>query len=210
MRLRYFAVLASVAALSACDESPVATTQSGPSDLSLVTFTNGTPSANRQPGVRAQGLHRPSAVLYPCVEYPDYPEPCTPPPKPEASFDYGSMFEFPTPPSGSKKISLLAWSDAYDNIENMSITGIFKSVGGDGPQGCNAVPQEFERETQSGPGVPWSWYLSIWVSREAVYPSTARFVWGVDGQHTFTAELGYSVDGYYRTGTFYSSARYCH
>ena len=196
-------LLAAAVALAACQDSAVAPEQADLYDLSKVQITKGDGSAPSLESRKGTGL-KARTVIEPC--HPDYG--CPQSPKPLADFDYGPYIEQGY--SGSnKRVLIMAWSDNHANIQSMTLTGIFKSVGGQGAQGCNATPAEFSRETKSGAGVPYSTYLSLWVERTALYPSTSTFVWQVDGQHYFLANLGYSVDGYNRSGTFYSSARTC-
>jgi hypothetical protein len=202
-RLLCATALASAAILAACQDSPVS---SGRSiyDLSGVKITAG---SGERPNIDAHRVRNPRLAAPRYVCDPDYG--CTPIPRPEATFDYGSYTEQST--SGStKSVHLVAWSDNYAHISNMSLTGSFKSVGGSGPQGCNATPAQFASQTVSGIGSVWGDHRTLYVERNSSYASSATYVWQVDGEHTFTADIGYSVDGYYRTGTFYSTARTCY
>lgn len=207
MRFTRTALAAAAAlVLAACQDTPVAAPAADDDlyDLSKVTITQGDGSVPDIPKTGRRAPADPRLVCYPDGECEVYPRP-----KPLAGFDYGSYHE--TSFYGtSKQVHLVAWSDNYSNIESMTITGIFKSVGGQGPQGCNATPAEFTRQTKTGIGQPWGNYLTLFVERYATYPNTSTFVWQVDGEHYFLARTGYSVDGYYRSGTFYSSARVCY
>ena len=192
-------LVASAALLTACQDSPVASSEQDLYDLSKVTITAG----GDRPNVGAAGRRASIQPFTPCYD----PDPCQVE-KPLATFDYGPYIEQGYSGS-SKQVSLTAWSDNHANIQSMTVTGIFKSVGGSGPQGCNATPAEFARQSVSGPGTPWSTWLSLWVTRTSTYASSGTYVWQVDGQHYFLATSGYSVDGYNRSGTFYSSGRTC-
>lgn len=173
-------------------------------DLSGVKITAGT---GERPNIDAHRVRRPHQTSQRFVCDPDYG--CTPPYRTPATFDYGSFSEQSL--SGStKSVHLVAWSDNYAHISNMSLTGSFKSVGGSGPQGCNASPAQFASQTVSGIGSVWGDHRTLFVERTGSYASSSTYVWQVDGEHTFTSDVGYSVDGYYRTGTFYSSARTCY
>jgi hypothetical protein len=197
------AALASAAALAACQDSPVA---SGRSiyDLSGVKITAGT---GELPNIDAHRVRHTAQAKPRFVCDPDYG--CTPPYRPPATFDYGSYTEQSL--SGStKSVHLVAWSDNYAHVSTMSLTGSFKSVGGSGAQGCNATPAQFASETVSGIGSVWGNHRTLFVERTGSYASSSTYVWQVDGDHYFAADIGYSVDGYARSGTFYSSARTCY
>jgi len=197
-------LLAGGALLAACQDSPVASrTDASLYDLSGVTITSGDGSL---PNIDAHRVRHPATTPRFICD-PDYG--CHPIPRPLASFDYGSYTEQST--SGStKSVHLVAWNDNYAHITTVSVTGSFKSVGGSGASGCNATPAQFATETKSGTGTTWGDHLTLFVERNSSYASSAVYVWQVDGEHYFQADLGYSVDGYNRSGTFYSSARTCY
>jgi hypothetical protein len=200
---RVAAFVTAATILAACQDSPVA---SGRSiyDLSKVKITTGTGAL---PNIDAHRTRHPAVSQPRFVCDPDYG--CGPSPRPEATFDYGSYTEQSTSGS-SKSVHLVAWSDNYAHIATMSVTGSFKSVGGSGAQGCSATPAQFATETASGIGSVWGNHRTLFVERTGTYASSGTYVWQVDGTHYFQADLGYSVDGYYRSGTFYSSARTCY
>jgi len=200
-RAAAFVVAATV--LAACQDSPAGAGRSI-YDLSQVKITAGT---GERPNIDAHRTRNAARQQPRFVCDPDYG--CTPLPRPEATFDYGAYTEQST--SGSNKsVHLVAWSDNYAHINTMSVTGSFKSVGGSGAQGCNATPAQFATETVSGIGSVWGDHRTLFVERTGTYASSATYVWQVDGTHYFQASLGYSVDGSYRSGTFYSSARTCY
>lgn len=197
------AAVASAALLAACQDSPTGA-RGSIYDLSGVKITKGT---GEIPNTAAHRVRHPASQQPRFICDPDYG--CTPPFRPLATFDYGSYTEQST--SGStKSVHLVAWSDNYAHITTMSLTGSFKSVGGSGAQGCNATPGQFASETVSGIGSVWGDHRTLFVERTGSYASSATYVWQVDGEHSFTADIGYSVDGHMRTGTFYSSARTCY
>lgn len=202
MRLtRAVLLLVAASAAAACsDQSPVTPNQAKSLyDLSGVTITRGTgqaPAHNR--------TVRPTRPRLLCR----IDEECYPIEKPLADFDYGPDY-FGSTSGGTKNVHIAGWSDNYANIDNMILTVHFLSVGGDGPQGCNATPAQFDEETVSGFGTAWGDHYSIWAERYATYNASATFVWGIDNEHTFDASAGYSVDGYANIGTFYSSGRLC-
>jgi len=208
MLLKHIALLASAAAVAAAcsDASPAGPVERSLYDLSGVKITHGTgavPVHGR--GVRGVQPTQPMQPASLC--YVDgY---CDPPrEKPLADFDYGPDY-FGYVDGSVKQVHIAGWSDNYANIDNMILTVHFLSVGGQGPQGCNATPAQFDQETVSGFGTPWGDHYSIWAERYATYEATATFVWGIDNEHTFDASAGYSVDGYSNVGTFYSSGRLC-
>jgi hypothetical protein len=191
-------------AVSACsDVSPVTPGAPDPlHDMSNVVIDRGDGTVpDHGPGLRG------SQPTTSAICFPD-PDPCPPREKPLADFDYGPDY-FGYSSGGTKYVHIAAWSDNYANIDNMILTAHFKSVGGQGPQGCNATPAQFDQETVSGFGTPWGNHYSIWAERNLTYPATETWVWGVNGDHTFDASAGYSVDGYANVGTFYSSGKLC-
>jgi hypothetical protein len=204
MRITRLAVLASAAALlAACSDTPTATNANKkPSDLSLVTFTKGDGTIPVHPASSVQTPAGPRFICDPTYD-------TCPTPLPLANFQYGSYTEQST--SGStKSVHLVAWSDNYAHIDNMELTAYFKSVGGDGSLGCSATPQQYDSGYTSGFG---SWFVdhyTIYLENFASYPTTATFVWEVDGEHTFYASSGYGTTRYSDVDTFYSSARTCY
>ena len=199
-------VVMAAALLSACsDTSPVAPKDSSSLyDMSSVTVSRGNGTVPPHgAGMRATGV----APRYVCYQTPEggYCEPIS---RPLADFDYGPDY-YGSNNGTTKQVHIAAWSDNYAHIDNMILTVHFKSVGGQGSQGCNATPQQFDQETVSGFGTPWGNHYSIWAERNLSYPSSETWVWGVSGDHTFDASAGYSVDGYANVGTFYSSGKLC-
>ncbi|HSU13015.1 hypothetical protein [Longimicrobium sp.] len=198
MRLKTITLLVPAAALlAACSDSPTAARSAGKSlyDMSSVTITRG-------PGkeIPADRQRQAAPPRFLCTIDGE----CTLPPKPMADYDYWSSVSGST--SGySKLVDMYATSWGGTGITSMSLTAHFKSVGGQGSQGCSATPQQFEQETVTGTTG------TISSERFASYPSNETWVWGVDGDHAFTTTFGYSLDGErQRSGTFYSSARLCY
>lgn len=201
--LRTTALTLAAAALAACQDSPVAS-RGSLYDLSAVKITAGT---GARPNIEAHRQRQAREAAPRLICDPDYG--CQPRPRPMATFDYGSYAE-PSISGSTKSVHLVSWSDNYLHISNMVVSASFKSVGGTGSQGCNATPAQFATASTSGIGSVWDDHRTLWVERTATYASSGTFVWQVDGTHTFVADLGYSVDGYYRSGDFYSTARTCY
>lgn len=203
--LKRIALLASTAAVvAACaDTSPTSAVEKSLYDLSGVTITKGDGTVPQHTRSVRKLPVQPQAICY--QGDPGY---CDPIERPLADFDYGPDY-YGTNDGVYKYAHIAAWSDNYAHIDNMTLTVHFLSVGAQGSQGCNATPAQFDQETVSGFGTPWGNHYSIWAERNASYGASAAFVWGVDGDHTFDASAGYSVDGYANVGTFYSSGRLC-
>lgn len=201
------ALLASVALVAAAcsDTSPAGPSEAkSPFDLAHVTITRG----NGTVPVHGRGLRKLQPTQPRAVCYQDgYCDPF-PREKPLADFDYGPDY-YGTNNGVTKYAHIAGWSDNYAHIDNMILTVHFLSVGGQGSQNCNATPSQFDQETVSGFGTAWGNHYSIWAERNATYPSSSTFVWGIDNEHTFDASAGYSVDGFANIGTFYSSGRLC-
>ncbi|HET6230888.1 MAG TPA: hypothetical protein VFE05_12520 [Longimicrobiaceae bacterium] len=203
--VRYAMLVPAAAIMAACsDASPVSPrdTQSL-YDMSSVTISNGTGAAPQHARTIRSAPPKARFICYVDGE-------CIRPARPMATYDYGDDVGGST--SGStKSVEMNSWSDNYQGISNMALTSHFKSVGGQGSQGCNATPQQFESASTSGFGTTWGDHYSIWITRYATYPTSETWVWQLDGDHTFYSAVGYSVDGNTQASdTFYSSGRLCY
>ena len=209
MRLKYLAlVVASVAGLAACQDSAVAPADSSADlyDMSRVTVL--TAAEREARGIAAPSFRAPggrAAVIMP--EQPCYFEPCPPDEPtyyPEASVDYYTHID--TYNDGyNKRADLWAYAQAHEHIYSMTLTISYRSVGGQGPYGCNATPQEFSRDSWTVYGSP----NELRGERYASYSAGMTWVWETYSTQRFTADYGYSIDGYNRTLTLPASHRVC-
>lgn len=209
MRLTHAAACAALVVLAACQDSPVM--QSGrekPTDLSKVTILK--PADYAAHGITDPTVHQndgPRMVIDgPC--YPDDPTSCggggTPPPPPRASLDYFTSNDHTN--NGVTKTSLMwSYSQAHTNMESMVLRLSYQVVGAQDWKGCGATPSQFDSDYLVAFGSP----QELRGSRYASYNSSAAFVWRIQGQHTFTANYGYTVDGTNRSRTFTSSNTTC-
>lgn len=210
MRLTHLAVLASLAALSACSDAPI--TQAEPTDLfdmSQVTIL--TPDQYAAHGISALPLSQPASqsplflIDGPCeIDNPDScggGEPYNPP---EADADWwGGVFNESS--CCTKSVRLHAKSDAHNNMDNSILTVSFRSVGGQGSSGCYATPAQFASETKSAPGAP----VHLVSERYASYANSMVFVWEVKSTHKFTANYGYVLPTGVRSATYPSGGKLC-
>jgi hypothetical protein len=97
------------------------------------------------------------------------------------------------------------FSQAHTNMESMVLRVSYQSVGAQGWKGCGATPAQFDSDYLAAFGSP----TELRGSRYASYPSSMAFVWRITGQHTFTANYGYTVDGSNRSRTFSSANTTC-
>src|SRR5262249_52323309 len=147
------------------------------------------------------------------VQDPDVPclpdDPCggptnPPPPPPRAALDYFTSNTV-TNSLGTKTSQMWSYSQAHNNMESMVLRLSYQSVGAQGWKGCGATPAQFDSDYLVALGSP----KELRGSRYATYPSSMAFVWRINGQHTFTANYGYTVDGSNRSRTFTSSNTTC-
>jgi hypothetical protein len=90
-------------------------------------------------------------------------------------------------------------------MESMVLKLSYQTVGALDWKGCGATPSQFDSDYLVAFGSP----QELRGSRYASYPSAAKFVWRIKGDHTFTANYGYTVDGTNRSHTFTSSNTTC-
>ena len=206
MRLTRFAVLASLAALAACQDAPVTSvdpSEAGLYDLSKVTILK--PDQYAAHGITQPALPKQPSMLIapeePCYDVCPEPEPYTPP---RAYLDYYTS-STKTNNGYNKTIELWSYSQAHNNMESMVLRLSYQSVGAQGWKGCGATPAQFDSDYLVAFGSP----KELRGSRYASYSSGMAFVWRITGQHTFTAQYGYVVYGYDRSRTFSSSHTAC-
>jgi hypothetical protein len=139
--------------------------------------------------------------LEPCIDGCTTPEPVE---QPRAYLDY---YTSSTRYNDGylKTIDLWSYSQAHTNMESMVLKLSYQSVGAQGWKGCGATPAQFDSDYLVAFGSP----KELRGSRYASYSSGMAFVWRITGQHTFTANYGYTVDGYNRSRTFSSSHTAC-
>lgn len=210
MRKLYLAVVAT-AALAACQDAPTTTPAAADLyDMSKVTVL--TPAQRAEKGIAQPSFQAPagraSLALQPCIQYPDYYEPCgpiEPVEKPIAYYDYYTHID--TYGNGySKWVDMWAYAQGHENIASLVLTISYRSVGGQGPSGCSATPAQFDSDYFTASGSP----SDLRGSRYASYDAGMTFVWETYSTQKFTAVYGYSIDGYNRILTLPASHRVCH
>jgi hypothetical protein len=207
MRFRYLAVVAAVSGLAACSDSPITQAESSPSDLyDLSDVRILKPEQYAAHGVQPLAPSKSPSFLIEPREPCYFPEDC-PPDEPEygiAEVDFwGGVFD--ESDYWGKNVRLHAKSDSHNNMYETVVDISYRSVGGQGPYGCNATPAQFDSDHLVAYGSP----INVTGERYSSYPYSMTFVWEVQSNHTFTANYGYLVEGYARTYSWPSGGRLC-
>ncbi|HEU0298718.1 MAG TPA: hypothetical protein VFR37_04670 [Longimicrobium sp.] len=203
MRLTHLAVLASIAALSACSDEPITQAEpTDPYDMSQVTVLK--PEDYAAHGIAAtppEGM-QPQGIQPLFAEQPCYIEPCPDPEPPAPQVAYvdfwGGVFNESN--AYGKNVRLHAKSDAHNNMDQTTLSISYRSVGG-----CSATPAQFDSDYMVVNGAP----IHVQGERYASYPYSMTFRWEVKSTHKFTANLGYVLPNGYRTYTWGSGGKLC-
>ena len=206
MRFAHLSLCASLAALAACSDAPV-TPEAAPdpydmSDVRVLTPADYT--ARNLPLPDMPSPTRPSMLiqpLEPCYDNCPTPEPTT---LPIARIDYysSSTKEYE---GSNKKLTLWSKQEAHNNMESMVLRASYQSVGAQEWKGCGATPAQFSSDYLVKLGAP----TRIDAFRTMVYSPYSAFVWRIKVDHTWTAQYGWSIDGYNRSRTYGSSHTVC-
>ena len=206
MRLKVLALIASVSALAACQDTATAPADASADlhDMSRVTVL--TPAERDARGIAQpsfKGPGKPAALLACRIDEPC--EPREPVEKPVAYYDYYTHID--TYGDGySKWVDMWAYAQGHEHIANLTLSISYRSVGGQGPSGCSATPAEFDNDYFSQAGSP----SDLRGSRYASYSAGMTWVWETYSVQVFTAEYGWSIDGYNRVRSLPASHRVCH
>jgi hypothetical protein len=205
MRLSHLTLCGSLAALAACADAPVTQPEArGGSDMADVTVLTHEQYAGYEMALPA-GPQRPAMVIQPiepCYDYCPPPEPTT---LPIARVDYFTSSTKAYDAAGNKQLTLWSYQEAHNDMESMVMRASYQSVGAQEWKGCGATPGQFSSDYKVALGAP----KRIDASRTMVYFPYSAFVWRIKVDHTFTANYGWSIDGYNRSRTYGSSHTVC-
>jgi hypothetical protein len=208
MRLTHLALCASIAALGACSDAPVTQPEATADAYSMAGVTVMTPADYAARGLALPAMPspmRPALLiqpLEPCYDYNCPPE--EPTTLPIARIDYfsSSTKEYE---GSNKKLTLWSKQEAHNNMESMVLRATYYSVGAQEWKGCGATPAQFSSDYLVKLGAP----TRIDAFRTMTYSQYSAFVWRIKVDHTWTANYGWSIDGYNRQRTYPSGHTVC-